>query len=402
MQEENTLRRRSFLKATMALGATGLMTPSKVLATTILTPPDGNFEIMAGPYLTTSFNNAITINWFTNKNANSWVEYGTSHSQLSERAYGKSDYGLKPNKRINKVTLKGLQPGKTYHYKIVSQEIKDFQPYKLTYGAKVESEVQQFTNTDMDKASVSFLMLNDIHDRPKSIPLLLGLDDPSKHDFVFFNGDIFDYQTDEQQLIDHMLRPCVDTFAKSKPFVYVRGNHETRGVFREDFLAYFDNVGHQAFTLGPVRFIILDTGEDKADTHPVYANLVDFDNYRQEQADWLADEMRGKAFKKAKYRVVLMHIPPVFGGDSPGELHVNRLFNPLLNAAKVDMVLCGHTHRYVIHQPNEGANKYPLIVGGGPTDGKRTITRITANSQKLEAIMLDDKGTEVGRYLVKG
>lgn len=395
--------RRGFLKTTFALGATGLIAPSAVLAGS--TPeilPDGDFQITTGPYLTTSFNNSITINWFTNRNANSWVEFGTDKETLSKKAYGKSVYGFRPEKRINKVTLKNLDPGKTYYYRIVSQEIKDFQPYKLTYGAKIESEVEQFTNTDPNKQAVSFLMLNDIHDRPKSIPLLLNLDDPAKHDFVFFNGDIFDYQTDEQQIIDHMLKPCMSTFAKNKPFVYVRGNHETRGVFRDDFLGYFDNVGYQAFTLGAVRFVVLDTGEDKADTHSVYANLVDFDAYRQEQADWLADEIKSKAFKKAQYRVVLMHIPPVFGGDAPGELHVNKLFNPLLNAGKVDMVLSGHTHRYVIHQPNEGANKYPIVVGGGPTEGKRTITRINANSDRLEVVMLGDNGKEVGRYTVKG
>ena len=57
--------------------------------------------------------------------------------------------------------------------------------------------------------------------------------------------------------------------------------------------------------------IMLDTGEDKSDTHPVYAGLTDFDNYRSEQARWLEKIVKSKEFKKAKYRIVISHFPLV-------------------------------------------------------------------------------------------
>lgn len=180
--------------------------------------------------------------------------------------------------------LNNLEPGANYYYRVVSKEIKEFQPYKLTYGTVLAADVQSFINTDTNKAEVNFVMLNDIHDRPQSIPTLLDLDKGTKHDFVFFNGDIFDYQTNEPQIIDHFLQPCTNAFAKNIPFVYVRGNHETRGKYCRELPQYFASVGYDAFTLGPVRFVILDTGEDKEDTHPVYAGIVDFDEYRREQA----------------------------------------------------------------------------------------------------------------------
>ncbi|WP_316769811.1 FN3 domain-containing metallophosphoesterase family protein [Pedobacter frigiditerrae] len=400
MNIEPTSKRRNFLKTTFALGATAFINPLSTVAS--LPEKADEFAITVGPYLQTNFGNEMTILWLTNKVAAGWVEFGEDINKLDQKAYGKSALGLKAaNSKLNCVTINGLLPGKTYYYRIYSKEIKDFQPYKLTYGNTVNSETESFINTDISKKEVSFLMLNDIHDRPKSIPLLLDLDKGNKNDFIFFNGDIFDYQTDEQQIIDHMLKPCVDSFAKQTPFIYVRGNHETRGKFAREFPQYYKHVGHAAFTLGPVRFVIIDTGEDKEDAHPVYAGIVDFDQYRIEQAEWLKQEISSKEFRKAPFRVVLMHIPPRFSGDAHGPKHCTEVFEPLLNAGKVDLVLSGHTHKYMVHQPNKEANHYPLIIGGGPKEGTRTLTKIIVNDRELKISMRDDSGKEVGNYTAR-
>ncbi|QPH38409.1 FN3 domain-containing metallophosphoesterase family protein [Pedobacter endophyticus] len=389
--------RRSFLKGSLTLGAASLITPSVALATRPRV--DDGFKFAVGPYLQTNFNNSMTILWLTNNIGAGWVEYGEAPDQLNQKAFGKAELGLiAANSKLNMITLSNLKPGTKYYYKIVSKEIKSFQPYKLVYGDTISSEIQQFVNTDVNKAEISFLMMNDIHDRPESIPHLMGLVGNEKQDFIFFNGDIFDYQTDEKQIIDHMLQPCVDNFARHTPFVYVRGNHETRGKFARDFPRYYMHVGHAAFTLGPVRFVILDTGEDKEDSHPVYANIVNFDDYRAQQAEWLKTEIESKAFRKAPFRIVLMHIPPRFSGDAHGPKQCTELFEPLLNKGKVDLVLSGHTHRHMVHQPDKNLNHYPLIIGGGPKAGTRTITKIKADANKVVVSMLDDSGKEVGAY----
>ncbi len=396
-----SIQRRNFLKGGALLGAAALLTPAVSLANEMPEQAVEEFKILAGPYLQSAFDNTIAIHWITNKDANGWVEYGTDSQQLNQKAYGKSMFGLRPDGRISKVVLRNLIPGQKYYYRIVANEIVDFKPYKLTYGTLLNSSIETFVNTDVAKEQISFLMLNDIHDRPASIPHLLGLEKVQEQDFIFFNGDIFDYQTNEQQLIDHMLLPCIHTFAKNVPFVYVRGNHETRGVFRDEFLNYFENVGKLAFTLGPVRFVILDSGEDKEDAHPVYANLVDFDAYRLEQAEWLKVEMQRKEFKKAPFRIVMMHIPPRYSGDAHGPKHCTEVFEPLINKGKVDLVLSGHTHRYKVHLPEKGLNNYPLLIGGGPKDGTRTLTKITATRTELKVSMISDTGIEVGSYAVK-
>lgn len=400
--KENLLKgnRRNFLKGGLVLGGLAVLKPEQVISSP-LSDRYEDFRIITGPYLQTNFGNSISILWITSKDSSSWVEYGESPDQLDKKAYGKSDLGLKPAGRLNCVKLERLKPGTTYHYKIVSKEIKDFQPYKLTYGDTISGNIESFLNADVAKDEVSFVMLNDIHDRPKSIAHLLDLDKGNKRDFIFFNGDIFDYQTDEKQIIEHMLQPCVDYFAKRTPFIYVRGNHETRGKFARDFADYYDHVGYTAFTLGPVRFVILDSGEDKLDSHPVYAGIVDFDGYREEQAAWLENEINRKEFKKAAFRVVLMHIPPRYSGDEHGAVHCTELFEPLMNRGKVDLVLSGHTHRYKIHPPDKKLNNYPIIIGGGPRDGSRTLTKINATNKQIQVSMVDDSGKEVGSYRVE-
>ncbi|QNK64000.1 metallophosphoesterase family protein [Pedobacter sp. PAMC26386] len=399
--KDNLLKenRRAFLKGGLALGGLALLNPQKAISGPINNQVE-EFKIIAGPYLQTNFGNGISILWITSKDSASWVEYGESPDKLEKKAYGKSDLGLKPAGRLNCVKLINLKPGVSYYYKIVSKEIKDFQPYKLTYGETISGVTASFLNTNVAKDEVSFVMMNDIHDRPKSIAHLLDLDKGNKRDFVFFNGDVFDYQTDEKQLIDHMIQPCVDYFAKTIPFVYVRGNHETRGKFAREFADYFDHVGYTAFTLGPVRFVILDTGEDKEDSHPVYAGIVDFDLYREEQAAWLELEISRKEFKNASFRVVMMHIPPRYSGDAHGAVHCTALFEPIMNKGKVDLVLSGHTHEYKVHNPDKKLNNYPIIIGGGPKDGTRTLTKVTANKKQLQVSMLDDSGKEVGSYLI--
>ena len=68
--------------------------------------------------------------------------------------------------------------------------------------------------------------------------------------------------------------------------MYVRGNHETRGRFARslhDYIATPNGKFYYSFDAGPVHFVVLDTGEDKEDSHPAYSGLTDFTGYREEQ-----------------------------------------------------------------------------------------------------------------------
>jgi acid phosphatase type 7 len=358
-------------------------------------------RFLCKPYLHSIEPASMYVRCITNKNSYCWVEYNEP-GKPAQKVHTLSDGLVDANTRVHEIKLTGLKPGTTYEYKVIAKEIKDFQPYKLTYGETISSDVYSFTTFNPAAKETQWLVLNDIHDRPASFQQLLQLNGNDPYQYVFLNGDMFDYQTDEKQIIDHLLTPCTETFATQKSMLFVRGNHETRGKYARQLKDYFaaPNGAYFSFQSGPVFTIALDTGEDKEDTHPVYAGIVDFDRFRIQQAAWLEQQLKSKAYKKAMYKVVMMHIPPFYTEDAHGTLHCRELFSPLFDKYKIDLLICGHTHTYGVHPPVAGKHHYPIIIGGGPTAGKRTLIKVQANQQELKVRMLKDDGSEVGVYTV--
>ena len=102
-------------------------------------------------------------------------------------------------------------------------------------------------------------------------------------------------------------------------------------------------------------------GEDKPDDHAEYNGLADYDAYRAEECAWLKKAVRSEEFLTASARIVLLHIPPAAGAWH-GSVHLNELFVPVLNEAGIDLMLCGHDHRYSFHPAGERDAKFPIVV----------------------------------------
>ncbi len=363
--------------------------------------PHGNikdFGFSCAPYLQNVTERSANIFFITSINAYSWIEYG--ENALDHKAESNLDGFKQANNRLNNIKLEGLRPGADYKYQVISREIIKFDPYDLVFGKTIKGDIHTFRTPKEDENHVACLILNDIHDRPYSFSDLLGLNHGFEYDFVALNGDMFDYQTDEQQLIDHLIAPCTDIFACEKPFLMVRGNHETRGKFArniKDYFAYRENEYYFSFKQGPVHWLVLDTGEDKQDDDKEYGGIVSFDSFREKQATWLERELQNPDCQTCKFRVVLMHIPPFYSGDWHGTMHCRKLFHPLFEKYNVDIVISGHTHRYGVHPPTV-EHSYPVIIGGGPQIGKRTLIQLKADSERLSIKMIRDDGTEVGEY----
>lgn len=404
--QSNTVSRRKFLDAitkTAALSTVSI-TALPAIATAgdaADTPNADEHKFLCKPYLHAIEHSTMFVRWITSKNSYCWIEYGEPGKAV-QKAHAVSNGLVDANNRVHEIKLSGLKPGTTYSYKVFAKEINDFQPYKLTYGETISSESFSFTTANPIAKETQWLVLNDIHDRPASFQQLLQLNGNDPYDYVFLNGDMFDYQTNEQQILDHLLTPCTECFATQKPMLFVRGNHETRGKYARQLKDYFaaPHGAYFSFQSGPVFTIALDTGEDKEDTHPVYAGIVDFDQFRIQQSAWLEQQLKSKAYKKAKYKVVMMHIPPFYSGEAHGVMHCRELFSPLFDKYKIDLLICGHTHTHGVHPPVAGKHNYPIIIGGGPTAGKRTLIKVQANQQELNVLMLKDDGAESGRYTI--
>lgn len=373
-----------------------------LLGLLVLSAPAQAARIVVGPYLQAPSETSMTVMWITDVNAVSWVEYGQDES-LDQRAH-RSRHGLiDANGTIHAVTIEGLSPGREYRYRVCSKEIVTFKPYEVTYGQTVASDTYTFTTLDGRKDRISFIVLNDIHERNEVLISLTGLAQSQPFELVFLNGDILGHIENEPQIIDHVLAPCTELFAKQIPFVYVRGNHETRGKFARrlpDYIALPDGRYYHSFDHGPVRFVVMDGGEDKRDTDKEYSGLVDFDRYRAVQRKWLEAEIRSEAFRKAPFRVVVVHMPPQPSERWHGPDDMYQTWRPLYNEGQIDLVISGHTHHYEIRPPVEGQYDYPTIIGGAPQDGAATVIRVDATANHLRVTMTRDDGQIVGTYAI--
>lgn len=365
-------------------------------------PGPGNKHVfLTDPYLLSLESSKLYIRWITNLKSYSWVEFGETEN-FTHRQHAVNNGLVQANTRIHEVELDNLKPGTRYYYRVASKSIVKFQPYKVVYGETIYSKTFQFITMDEQATEASWLILNDIHDRRDSYAHLIGLNKSEPYDYVFLNGDMYDDLENEDQVIELMIKPCAKIFAAQKPMIFVRGNHDIRGQYAREMLDYFSFPLGAYFTYrhGPVFVIVLDTGEDKEDAAAVYSGLVDFENFRLKQAVWLENVLRSDACINAPFKVVKMHIPTHYTVGGKGELHCRELFTPLFNQYKVDLVISGHTHKHGIYPPN-AIHHYPLIIGGGPNAGDRTLIRVEANMQQLEVRMLNDSGKEVGNYIVK-
>jgi len=365
----------------------------------VVPPPIGKHVFLTKPYLHSIAPERMSIRWISNLLSFGWVEYGEA-GKLDQKAVQVKDGLVDAYNRVHEIFLGQLKPGTQYQYRVASKQIKSFEGEDtINYGETIYSDTYTFTTYNHAAKEVSWLVLNDIHDRPESFPLLLKPNKNNSYDFVFLNGDMFDFQSDEEQIIDHLLKPCTDAFAAQKPMLFVRGNHEMRGKFAHGLKDYFSNPDGLYFTcqLGPVLIIALDTGEEEIQT-----GWDDSDAYREKQAAWMEKIMQSEAYRKATYRVVMMHIPPQYSFEHKGSQHCQKVFSPLFDQYKVDLVISGHTHVFGVHPPVKGKHDYPLVIGGGPLPGNRTLLKVKANDEQLHVEMLKDDGTVVGEYKVKG
>lgn len=397
-------QRRNFLKNAAKAGLLALapIQVAKAAAKQPLgqTSPDEEKDFLTLPYLQNMGPTYVTVMWITNEPYQSWVEV-TEPGGPVQKVYHATN-GLVDYSRINRVKLTQLKPGVTYTYTVFSKQITNFEAYKIKFGKTISQGPFTFSTPAENSDSLKLIIFNDLHDHPETITELCSKYAADKdYDFAVVNGDAFNFVNGEERIINDLIAPCTQQFASNKPLLFTQGNHEVRGNFARSLFNYFDypdNKYYYSFTQGPVHFIVLDSGEDKEDNHPEYSGMVSFDDYRREQEKWLAQEINTKAFKNAAFRVVLIHIPVFHSGDWHGTTHCRELFNPHFNKGKIDLAISGHTHRFGTFDADPATHRYPIVIGGGPKVGTRTLIKLQATRQELNLQMLKDDGTLVGKY----
>ncbi|MGO4701325.1 metallophosphoesterase [Dyella sp. 2RAB6] len=348
--------------------------------------------ITMGPLLLDMAEDSVVIEWMTDAPSDGKVSYG-EHA-LDHEAVPQVD-GLVPVGTMHRVVLRGLQPGRTYRYRIASRRVVALRPYWPDRGKTVESAVYGFTTFDTSKKSTSFATMTDTHENVERVRALAELAQRQPVDFVVHTGDSVHYATGEDQLKDKFLEPIATGLQGRMPLLYARGNHEYRGGFARSLGDYLHaQEGRYYYTRdeGPVHLVVVDTGEDKPDATNVYAGLNDLRAYRAEEYAWfkqvLADEPR---MRTAPFTVVLGHDPEWGWLDG-----ANAEWTKRANEAKVDLFIAGHLHRLERVKPGQRGNDFTILALG-----QDQVARVEVDERVLKVSVIDRTGQIMDAFVLK-
>lgn len=383
------LDRRFFIKSLGLLGGASIVQNVNAAEFKLA---ETDFKFAAVPYLQNLTEQSITICCVLSKPGMAWVEILKEDGTVYQKIYEVVDGIRNAHAEVFKIEV--AHQGTDFSYRVVA---------KGPGGIQINSERIKTNLSLHNKDKCEVLILNDIHEDISSYSYLYNKTALKHKDLVIINGDSFHYIMKQSDLTDKMLDPIAKAFASQVPFVMVKGNHDNRGSFIRHLKDYYDlpnNKFYQAFTVGPVLWIILDGGEDKEDEHEALGGEYEFDKYRLVQRAWLNEIMQSKMRKKAKHVIVVNHFPFFHSDEYHGTVHNRTSFHDILEKIKVDAIIGGHSHEFGFYPPDADHN-YHVIIGGGPEKDNRTMIEVSAVNHKL-VINLRLENGDIVNSLQKG
>ena len=189
--------------------------------------------------------------------------------------------------------------------------------------------------------------MTDIHSDANFLTRALETAQAKSSLFHLLLGDNLSHASGRESLSKGILDPITSVNQKKDtdiPLVFVRGNHEQLGVYANEYftlMRHYSGKSYYSFSCGEAFFIILDSGDDKADSPE--RQLFSNNQLLAEEEEFLRKTVESDAYKNAKYRLVFIHIPPFTRND------VQMKLADILAGAenKPSVMLSGHWHSYI-------------------------------------------------------
>ena len=373
-------------------------------------------KITYGPYVQAVTDKTVTIVWATDKTAISWVETAPgdkTHFYAEERPkFFQTKLGRKVPTKLHSITIPNPNTdGSTgFRYRAFSQEITSNKGGRTMYGRVASTRIFAYRHIwiktlDYNKKSVDFILMNDQHGNQdgaydllnKRISKAKRSDRYWSADAVFFVGDMVASVDEKQVSVFNKVSGGVNNYPKytetplhEVPMFMTRGVNESTGKIGMNYMSHFPtSTGKPYYTVryGSVCFIVLDSGCDQKDK----VAGTDFDSYRKEQAAWLAKALQSEEVKGAKFKVALMHIPPV-SGVAPVSKALHELYVPMLEEAGLTLMISGYTHNNYMHKASKKCN-FPIL-----ENGSASILNLRATQERMDVVVEDFEGKELNTY----
>ena len=367
-------------------------------------PSEPPSAVLYGPYLTNPGPDRATVSYVVQGRQPLELEYRKKGARTWRKLRHLRGGQLIDEGPVVRFDLTGLEHDTVYQYRALRRLPREFRLAE-------PDPVREFRTFGPGTREFSFWMMSDTHvPKRAKLKLLRNLlekrPELAKADLFFHLGDFNSY-------LDNIQREVFESFLKLIPagqfITALRGNHEFDGWQATHFLKYLsspEQTSYHAFRIGDIFFIGLDTGhhlpKDSKNSFQRYTGLNELDTLLEEQKEWLGKIVRSKAFKTAKYRIVMGHVAPHSHPDEFKHM-VPRLrrmtaefFRGNPAAYPIDVWIAGHTHRYQV-SPAAPNWRFPLLVLGGGSkkhyEGAAFYCKVDEKGIRIEAIDTDGQTT---------
>lgn len=297
--------------------------------------------------------------WYTKSEAGSEVSITDENGEAVEAQVISTDTFEWNGNYMHKVTVGGLEAGKTYNY---------------TVGSGSSRSPEGTFTTDNGDSSLSFITIADVQAgslenfRKGAATLGAAFETMPGAEFVVNCGDFTNDSTNEEW--DYFDEAFSD-INRGTTLVPVAGNHDGLGV-----ADWFNNM----FNLDTSESVQTKNGVnysfDYGNAHIAVLNTNDGLSITLAQLKWLKNDLNSTA---KDWKIVFMHKTPyTFGKDGkwPDALYLQESLTKVCEDCGVDLVMSGHDHQYL--------RTKPLVNGKVNDNGVTYVLSGTAGTKRYE------------------
>ena len=311
---------------------------------------------------------------------------GTAWVEINGVEYNDTYAGYRTTEdKIHKVTVPMEALDTAGEYTIYAKSMILRGPYSSFQGKTIQKTYHWRGVIPED--GLNYYVISDVHNITKA-PVQAATYFGDDLDFLINCGDQVSW-IDRTSDLEETFLMCGKITGGEVPVIYARGNHETKGVLADEFYRYVgtnsDNNYFFTFRLKNVWGVVLDVGEDHADTFVEYYGAAKFDDYRDLQTEFL-DEILANADTEynapgVDYRIAVCHIPLTIQYTNDHAAAWKNAWIERLNQMKLTMLYGGHVHElwYVDPAFEDGATLVQCeeYSGKATGNGKRIMSAAT-------------------------
>lgn len=339
--------------------------------------PVSPYKFTSGPVV---FDNGTeySVVFTTNDKGTAYIEY--AYNGETVRIYDQNNGRKNGDSIIHTIKVPYEQLSENT-YKVGSTRVIQELSYGGRNGKSIESEPITFHDDFGDAFNI--LTVSDWHTRNDLAQHTAG--QLGTYSAVILLGDSAPALMYPEETAEYIVAFGADLTEGTMPVLFARGNHETRGRAASQLS---EQLGIDCFyytaKLGAYNFIVLDSGEDKDDSHREYGDMVVYGPYREAMISWL-QTLENTSLDKT---IALSHADEICIEED-----LSAAAKAKLDSLNTSLLVSGHLHKSVFK--TEGS--FPTLIDGGVNaagKGTYVASMLSVSPNGIRAVSIDNTGNK--------